>query len=110
MLDGPMPKLLTPGGVLHISSDSLEPLIVMGTVEPELVNVAEPFLTMQLMGSGGGVPGQVPVAVSVAVVPLGVVVNIMLPCTVVVASAQASSNVLGDRIRGTRREIDCIDG
>jgi hypothetical protein len=70
MLDGPMPKLLTPGGVLHISSDSLEPLIVMGTVEPELVNVAEPFLTMQLMGSGGGVPGQVPVAVSVAVLPL----------------------------------------
>jgi hypothetical protein len=61
------------------------PLTVMGTVEPELVSVAVP-VTVQLVSRGE--PGQVPVAVSVAVVPAAV--NVMLPGFVVVEPPQVS--------------------
>jgi hypothetical protein len=57
---------------------ALDPLIMMGTVEPKDVSTAEP-VTVKLAASGA--PGQVPEVVSVAVEPLAV--NLILPGTVI---------------------------
>jgi hypothetical protein len=71
----------------QLTEAELEPLTVMGTVEPELVNVAEPA-TVQLPLS---VVGQVPVAVSVAVEPEDV--KLMLPGTVVILPSHVAVKV-----------------
>jgi hypothetical protein len=63
------------GGAAQLSVADDEPLMVMGTVEPELVSVAEP-VTVQLPFKL-----HVPDAVSVAVVPVGV--KVMVPGNVV---------------------------
>ena len=64
------PPVIRSSTPLQFSGAEAEPLMVMLTVEPELVSVAEPRLTMQLVVSGE--LGQVPLAVTVAVVPLAV--------------------------------------
>jgi hypothetical protein len=63
----------------------VEPLIMMGTVEPELVNVAEP-VTVQLLDSG--VVGQPTVTIWVVVVAAAV--KGMLPVAVVIDPPQVS--------------------
>ena len=85
MLEGPMLKLLPPPVVVPQPNGAVaEPLMVMANVDPELVSTAEP-VTVQFADKGP--EGQVPIAVSVAVVsvelPLLVVVKLMPPGTVV---------------------------
>jgi len=85
MLEGPILKLFPVGGIVpQVSVAELEPLIVMGTVDPELVRVAEP-VTMQFVDKGG-LP-QVPVTVSVSLLPLAV--KLMLPGTVIIEPLQS---------------------
>ena len=64
------PPVIRSSNPWQFSEAEAEPLMVMGTVEPELVSVAEPRLTVQLVVNGE--LGQVPLAVTVAVVPLAV--------------------------------------
>jgi len=62
----------------QVNRAALEPLIMMGTVEPEAVSTAEP-VTVKLAVSGA--PGQVPEIVSVAVEL--VAVKLIVPGTII---------------------------
>src|SRR5260370_511062 len=89
MLEGPMVKVLPPVVVPQGSVNELEPLMVMGSVDPELVSVAVP-VTVQFVDrlpEGSGVP----VADSGAVLPLAR--KEMLPGTVMVEPPQVSVKV-----------------
>jgi hypothetical protein len=86
-----MLKLFAPLVTPQFRDAELAPFTVMGTVDPELVNVADP-VTLQLVDSGLPEPCQVPVTVSVAV-PLAGATNEMLPGTTVVVPLQVRLNV-----------------
>ena len=62
----------------QVNRAAVEPLIMMGTEEPEIVSTAEP-VTVKLAVSGA--PGQVPENVSTAVEP--VAVKLIVPGTVI---------------------------
>jgi hypothetical protein len=80
MLEGPMEKLLDVPPELQVSVDEVEPLMVIETVEPELVSVALPVKTHVVVK---GPPGQgVSGTLSVAVEPVSV--KLMLPDATVV--------------------------